>query len=120
MEEHFKKACEKLGIAPVLPDVSMMPEKHRKSFIAYLMLVILTEALNDGWKYDPAAGEYGYFPVFYYGADGGFAYLLSDDAASYTDASIGARLCYKSRSLAVYSANEFFELWSDYLSNKDL
>lgn len=112
----FENACMELSIAPALPEVSGLPLKHQKAMIALYMLIIITEALNEGWKPDWNNPELKYWPWFYYyGASAGFSYVDTDSAASYTHATFGARLCYKSRSLAEYSARQFIHLWNDYL-----
>lgn len=50
----FEDACTKLGLdaATVLPDFSMYPEKHRNAMIAHSKLVIIRDAVNDGWEPD--------------------------------------------------------------------
>lgn len=45
------------------------------------------------------------------GADCGFAYANTSSAPSYTIATIGSRLCFKNRDLALYAVKQFSELW---------
>ena len=61
----FEGACKALGIENTLPDVSAMPEKHQKALIAHYKLVIIVEALNEGWIPDwNNWDEYKYYPWF--------------------------------------------------------
>ena len=45
------------------------------------------------------------------GTGDGFAYASSHDAPSYAYTTVGSRLCFKSRELAVYAADVFGEEW---------
>ena len=51
-----------------------------------------------------------------YGANCGLAYADSDDAWSYSDADLSARLAVKSEALAKYFGQQFIEIWSDYVA----
>lgn len=46
----FEDACQLLGIKTTLPEVSMLPVNHQKAIIAHYKLVIIAEAINEGWK----------------------------------------------------------------------
>lgn len=49
----FEDACKHLGLNPNdLPVVYMLPEKDRKSIIAFYKLTIIIRALNEGWEPD--------------------------------------------------------------------
>ena len=81
---------------------------------AYIKLTTIIEALNEGWKpnfQDKNEGKY-YVGTF----AGGFFTYMSYGAAT-TDASIGARLLFKSRELAEYAAKQFPELYKQFLLN---
>lgn len=43
-----------------------------------------------------------------------FASVSLACAPSYTGATIGSRLCYKSEALAKYSGRQFADLWADF------
>lgn len=109
---------------------------------AYTRLAIIAEALNEGWRPEYTEDEYRYYPWFglytqeeyddmddedkeYYrfvgrsnsnaNAYGGlvFAGAFYGSASSY--ASIGSRLAFKSRELAIYCGKQFIEIWINYL-----
>ncbi len=117
----FEDACRQLGINPEsLPDFSMIPENHRKALLAHYKLIIIAQALNDGWKpnwndYD----EYKYYPWFAIEADdknhSGVGLSFRDYGRWYAHADVGSRLCFKSRELAKYAATQFNELYKDYM-----
>lgn len=115
----FEDACKHLGLNPNdLPVVDMLPEKDRKSIIAYYKLTIITRALNEGWEPDFSNwNEYKYYNWFYVEENkdqrsSGFRYGATD---SCTYAYIGSRLCFKNRELAKYATEQFKELYREYL-----
>jgi hypothetical protein len=118
----FEDACEVLGLNPEnLPIVENLPEKDRRSVIAYYRLIIIGRALNEGWEPDFSDwAQYKYWNWFYVeskdnGASAGFAYAYTYDAASNANTNIGSRLCFKSRELAVYARENFRDLYFEYL-----
>jgi hypothetical protein len=49
----YEDACKELGLNPEnLPVVDTLPEKDRKSIVAYHKLIVITRALNEGWEAD--------------------------------------------------------------------
>jgi hypothetical protein len=46
----FEAACKALKIKATVPTFEEAPEKHRKAMLAHFKLVLITEALNEGWK----------------------------------------------------------------------
>lgn len=119
-----------------------------RDFSAYLKLRIITAALNEGWK--PQFTGYGFKYYSWYafytkdewrslsedtkrergvlfcgraacGAFAGFVCEYSYVAPSDSDASVGSRLYYKNRELALYSGKQFASLWLDfcYLPNTE-
>ena len=102
-----------------------------KDVIAYLKLRIIVKALNEGWEPNHLDGdEYRYIPWFRVsrravyvggsassGALAGLVFVYTCSGSSNTHASIGARLCFKSRELAEYAGNQFIEIYHDYLLN---
>ena len=116
----FEDACKHLGLNPNdLPVVDMLPEKDRKSIIAYYKLTIITRALNEGWEPDFSNwNEYKYYNWFYVEENkdqrsSGFRYGGTDFTDAYT--TIGSRLCFKNRELAKYATEQFKELYREYL-----
>jgi hypothetical protein len=116
----FEDACKHLGLNPNdLPVVDMLPEKDRKSIIAYYKLTIITRALNEGWEPDFSNwNEYKYYNWFYVEENkdqrsSGFRSDVTCYSGTGTD--IGSRLCFKNRELAKYATEQFKELYREYL-----
>jgi len=109
---------------------------------AYARLVIIAEALNEGWKPKFDGDECRYYPYFYIytkkeyeeldedekkecrvvgrsdlsaGADGGVAYANAHYASSYSNANFGSRLAFKTRELAEYCGEQFIDIWEKFL-----
>lgn len=116
----FEDACKERSLDPnALPDVSMLPEHHRKSITAYFKLIIIAEALNDGWNPDYSDyDQYKYYPYFGVDADkkrpSGFGFSSAYCAGWAPGTDVGSRLCFKSREIALYAAEQFKELYVDY------
>lgn len=113
----FEDACTALGLNPetVLPDFSLFPEKHQKAMTAHAKLIIIAEALNEGWKpdwKDYSERKYELWFDMDSSAGSGFSYLGYDDWAS--TSYVGSRLCFKSRELARYAGEQFEKLYEDY------
>jgi len=115
----FESACNALGIKTDVPDVSALPEKHQKALIAHYKLIIIAEALNQGWTpnyndYD----EWKYFPWFEVEASeenpSGSGFSRSDCDYWNTHATVGSRLCFRTKTLAKYAGRQFEELYKDY------
>lgn len=135
----FEDACKEVGI-----DAEKWLEEHKDddvNLLAFLKIRIIVEALNEGWKPKFDGEEYRYAPYFYYytkeevdnmdedeksrllyvGGDAsngsvcGLSASDGDVAFSDSDAYIGARLALKSRDLALYCGNQFYEIWIDFL-----
>lgn len=111
----FEDACTVLGLDPAnLPVVDCLPEKDRKSIIAFYKLTIIIRALNEGWEPDWTNwNQYKCYNWFYAHAGLGFAY--SYRAPSSANTHVGSRLCFKTRELAIYAGDQFIDLYSDYL-----
>ena len=111
----YEDACKALGLNPEnLPEVVNLPEKDRKSIIAYYKLTIIIRALNEGWEPNwNDCEEYKYFNWFY--IDAGFAYAYATNAATNTRTDTGSRLCFKNATLARYARETFESLYFDYL-----
>lgn len=97
----------------------MLPEKDRKSIIAFYKLTIIIRALNEGWEPDWSNwDEWKYYNRFYVekGEDqrsSGFRYGTTDFAS--TRMHTGSRLCFKNIELAKYATEQFKELYREYL-----
>lgn len=112
----FEDACQVLGISTNVPEVKGLPRKHQKAIIANYKLIVIAEALNEGWKPNwQDSDEYKYYPWFDMSNPAGVGFSYSDDAASGTGASVGSRLCLKNRELAIYFGQTFTDLFNDSL-----
>ena len=112
----FEDACQLLGIETKLPEVSMLPENHQKAIVAHYKLVIIAEAVNEGWKPNwDNWDERKYYPWFDLegsSSGAGFSYLVCDDWR--TNSTVGSRLCFKTWELAEHIGKTFIDLYKDY------
>lgn len=112
----FEDACQVLGISTNVPEVKGLPRKHQKAIIANYKLIVIAEALNEGWKPNwQDSDEYKYYPWFDMSNPAGVCYSYTAYTASSTDASFGSRLCLKNRELAIYFGQTFTDLFNDSL-----
>lgn len=112
----FEDACQVLGISTNVPEVKGLPRKHQKAIIANYKLIVIAEALNEGWKPNwQDSDEYKYYPWFDMSNPAGVGFSYTDNAASYTAAYLGSRLCLKNRELAIYFGQTFTDLFNDSL-----
>ena len=113
----FEDACKKLGINPeeikfTYPD---QIGNHANAIVAHLKLVIITQALNDGWIPNWENGKWDkYYPWFVMGSPSGVGFSYFDYAFCYTYSTVGSRLCFKSAELAEYAGKQFEELYKEY------
>lgn len=111
-----------------------------KDIIAYLKLRVIVAALNDGWKPQFVPGERRWYPWYeliskdeydamsddekqerrcvgrsydYADAYGGLVFSSADYASSFSSASYGSRLAFKTEELAEYAGKQFAELFAD-------
>jgi len=116
----FEEACKKLGVSPKdLPIVKALPAKHQQALIAHYKLVIIAEALNDGWQPDWNNFSQGkYYPWFDVIATAkkpsgsGLSCDGCDRWLAYT--TVGSRLCYKDSETAKYAGKQFKKLYEEY------
>lgn len=135
----FEDACKEVGI-----DAKKWLEEHKDddvNLLAFLKIRIIVEALNEGWKPKFDGEVYRYAPYFYHftkedvdnmdedeksrllyvGGDANFGSLcglsasLANTGFSASTATFGARLALKSKDLALYCGNQFYEIWIDFL-----
>lgn len=112
----FEDACQVLGISTNVPEVKGLPRKHQKAIIANYKLIVIAEALNEGWKPNwQDSDEYKYYPWFDMSNPAGVGCSHTYSAASRTSANIGSRLCLKNRELAIYFGQTFTDLFNDSL-----
>ena len=115
----YADACAVLGIKETLPDVGGLRPKDRPSVTAYYKLIVIAQALNEGWEPDwTNEDQPKWFPWFYFDREknktAGFANAFTFDAPSNPNAIIGSRLCFKTEALCAYAARKFeplYEAW---------
>ena len=116
----YADACAVLGIKETLPNVGGLRPKDRPSVTAYYKLIVIAQALNEGWEPDwTNEDQEKWFPWFYFDREknkiAGFAYAVADYAPTRTSASIGSRLCFKTEALCAYAARQFEPLYEAWL-----
>lgn len=116
----FEDACKALNISPQVPDFSASPAKHQKALAAHYKLIIIVEAVNEGWQPNWAdTDEYKYelWPDIEEDSSkpSGFGLSCNDCVGWDTFTHVGSRLCFKSREVAMYTFETFKQLYEDYL-----
>lgn len=104
---------------PSNPDFSNLPEDLREHFEAHYQIIVIAEALNEGWKPNwDDDNEPKYFPWFWKeneGVSSGFVFNDADYSYSGASAAYGVRLCFKTRALAEYAGKQFIDIWNKVL-----
>lgn len=118
----FEDAVKATG-RPATPDFSNVPEYLREYFEGQYQMVVIAEALNEGWK--PNWGnsdEPKYFPYFWHedaddeeAVSSGFVFAFTHYISSSASAGNGSRLCFRTRALAEYAGKQFIEIWNKIL-----
>jgi len=111
----FEDACKVLDIAPSVPEVKGIPEKYQKPLIANYQLMVIAEALNEGWTPDWSNGEWDKWYPWFDMEDSSSAGRFSFDASAYqrSYSAVGSRICFKSEELADYAGTQFLELYRE-------
>ena len=111
----FEDACKVLDITPSVPVVTGIPEKYQKPLIANYQLMVIAEALNEGWTPDWSNGEwdkwYPWFDMDNSSSAGRFSFLVA--VHRFSCSLVGSRLCFKSEELADYAGTQFLELYRE-------
>lgn len=112
----FEDACKVLNRETILPDFSMIPEKDRKPLIAHYKLIVICEALNEGWTPDWNNDKWDkFYPWFYMeGSSSSGRFSFDDSGNRHSGSYCGSRLCFKSEDLADYAGTQFEELYKEY------
>lgn len=113
--------CVQLAdVARLVQDVN---PNHIKALVALNELFTIAEAWNKADNFVPDfsdASQSKYFPWFVYDKGAaGFVYASTSHTATYTTASIGSRLCFKTRNRAIQFGKQFVGLYNQvFLLNK--
>ena len=111
----FEDACKKTGIETTEPEIKAAHIEPVKAMIAYYKLVIIFLAINQGWIPDWSnTNQTKWFSWFYVLSSGfGFAGSYYDCDRSHT--TVGSRLCTDTSDKALYIAEQFKDLYQEYL-----
>lgn len=113
----FEDACKALNLnsESVIPDFSIFPESHQKAMSAHAKLIIITEALNEGWRPDWSdSDQWKYYPWFDMEASASGGFSCVDYGHFWAISNVGSRLCFKSADLAKYAGTQFKDLYEEY------
>lgn len=107
------------GLVDVTRLVDSLNPSHLEALIALNELFTIAEAWN---KADDFVPDYAnrrqdkWFPWFVYDRDrAGFVYATTSNSPSYTNASVGSRLCFKTANRARQFGKQFIDLWNKVL-----
>lgn len=105
--------ARKLTGRPDVPDFSNLPTDMRKHFEAQYKMIVIAEALNEGWIPDwDTYNEYKYYPWFEM-SPSSFAFYVSHYVYAAAGAGSGSRLKFRTRELSEYAAKQFIDIWKD-------
>lgn len=117
----FEGACKalKLDAKKVLPKVTSFPKHHQEALTAHAKLVIIVEALNEGWK--PNWLDHNqpkFFAWFFHDNKPGSAFSFNgcDYGYNCANAYVGSRLCFKDKETAMYAGKQFEKLYKQYFT----
>ena len=112
----YEDACKELGREPY-DEKQLEKLGLTKNDIAYQKIVVIVEALNEGWKPDVCDSNVErWYPWFKpLGSPSSFAFDDSNCDYGYALAGSGSRLALKSEQLADYCGKKFLELWKEML-----
>ena len=107
----FEDACEVLGIGTSIPNVDNLRKKDRASVIAQYKLLVIIEALNEGWTPNwDNNNEYKYYPYFDIRNN---TPVFDYYNGWFTNSRTSSRLCLKTSALAEYCGKQFIDLYKD-------
>ena len=112
----YEDACKELGRKPY-DEKQLEKLGLTKNDIAYQKMVVIVEALNEGWKPDVCNSNVErWYPWFKpLGSPSSFAFLVSNHAYGFAHAGSGSRLALKSEKLADYCGKQFKDIWKEML-----
>jgi len=92
-------------------DFSNVPEDLRAYFENQYNAVVVTEALNEGYKPNWDNSREPKWRPWFVMSPSSFRFDDADYVRSYAYAGTGSRLCSPSEEIARYSAQQFKEIW---------
>ncbi len=111
----FEDACAVLELNPdsILPYPKHTKDPEEISINAYRKLITIARALNEGWKPDwKNSNESKYYCWFFMNSGSGLSvpHFVRTRSITY----VGSRLCFKTSDLAIYAANQFSDIYTEY------
>jgi hypothetical protein len=100
-----------------LPDLSMIPEKFRTQLTTCFLLMVIFEAINDGWEPDFSNHNQGKYYPWPWVSSSRFSFSRSDSYCDSTHTTVGSRLCTDTSEKALYILNQFPDMWKSWLLN---
>lgn len=107
-----------------LPDVSMIDEKSRQAILSHYKLIVVAEALNKeanggktwapNWEDSDQVKYYPWFEITKEDNGSGFGFSGTGYFFDFTRTTVGSRLCFLSRDLALYAGKQFEQLYKEY------
>ena len=143
----FEDACIETGTD--IQAFNEMTKNLDEHVVTYMKLSIIVKALNEDDKFPYfTKDDWRYYPYFWlytkdeyekmnakdrekisrvlfrsYNdaySDGGVAYAVALNDASYADYNVGARLVFRNRELALYAGKQFIDLYVKHLFDADI
>lgn len=143
----FEDACIETGTD--IQAFNEMTKNLDEHVVTYMKLSIIVKALNEDDKFPYfTKDEWRYYPYFWLytkdeyekmnakdrekisrvlfrsydnaNSDGGVACAYAGDGASHTNSSVGARLAFRNRELALYAGKQFIDLYVKHLFDADI
>ena len=136
----FEDACHEIGIDAEAWNRDKISLGLEPDVLAFLKLRIIVKALNEGWEPRFTEDECRYYPWFilYTGEEynkldeeeksrvvcrssssayalGGVSFAAASSDSSYSVASIGVLLAFKTSELAAYRGRQFLDIWADFV-----
>jgi hypothetical protein len=103
-----------------LPDLSMIPEKFRTQLTNCFLLMVIFEAINDGWEPDFTNQRQGKYYPWPWVSSSGFGFSTSFYLCGNSGTNVGSRLCTDTSEKALYILDQFPDLWKNWLFNVNL
>lgn len=136
----FEDACREIGIDAEAWNRDKISLGLEPDVLAFLKLRIIVKALNEGWEPQFTEDECRYYPWFIlytreeynkldeeeksrvvyrsnYNANalGGVSFAPAAYDSSFSNASVGVRLAFKTSELAAYCGRQFLDIWADFV-----
>ena len=113
----FADACEEIGITEEEFNYRFAALGLDPDTINYEKLKIVAKAINQGWTADwDNTDQQKWWPYFKLSSGFGFSdSLFSFDC---TGAGVGSRLCFETEKKSTYAANQFIDIYEQFLTIK--